>query len=246
MRSNDKADERRELLKKQYSDLNSDECKEFTDGVLLLMGQEIERKYPNVRFFLKLRYKSEDSYFKKIDKVMQRENVAEQQIYDGIGFCLVIEHIPNAFTALDDDGDKYEKLKKALAGRANRRTEIVNKEFEIKNVKQKFDEEYIDFQEMLESAFKERNLELTETKIEDRRKYIESLIDQMRSQGFPKEKVDRIWKRFKFLVNEERERIDAIKEQIELLKELHDRDNNAANRLLAGKILADFSSKNSV
>ena len=104
-------------LKDQYSKLNSDESMKYVEQVMLFIGEEIERKYPGVTFFLKARVKSEESYNEKIKRAAKKKSLKEQQIYDGIGFCLIIEHIPRDFWCDDINDKKYEILKNNIAER---------------------------------------------------------------------------------------------------------------------------------
>jgi len=101
--------DKRAKMEEQYEALTSTESIEYVKKILLTMGQELETMYPHMGFLLKARVKSKDSFVGKTDR--------KDKIYDTIGFCLVIESVPDSIVDyLDkkDDAGIIEELKEAI------------------------------------------------------------------------------------------------------------------------------------
>ena len=85
-----------ENLKNQYIRMNSLESQEYTKKVLLEMGKYIEQSFQGVEFELKARFKSEKSFYGKVDRLNKNPEKGNQ-IYDNVGFCLIVKSVSDDF-----------------------------------------------------------------------------------------------------------------------------------------------------
>lgn len=86
-----------ENLKVKYEKLRSNESIDYMKKILLEFGQEIQKRFPGVDFILKARIKSPKSYNDKINKLRKKSPIGKKDIYDGIGFCLIIKSVADDF-----------------------------------------------------------------------------------------------------------------------------------------------------
>lgn len=88
---------KREEMKKRYEELTENE--ENLDMLMMQLGKEIERIFPNLRFVLLGRIKSPQSFEDKLENALNKcqdaKSVKEIQIYDIIGLNVIVEDVPN-------------------------------------------------------------------------------------------------------------------------------------------------------
>ena len=87
-------DKKRQLLA-EHAFLNSEVSKKFTEELLVEFGKEVEQMFPKVSFVLSARYKSDISFEGKLERILARTDKTKKQIYDNIGFKLVITSLPD-------------------------------------------------------------------------------------------------------------------------------------------------------
>lgn len=88
---------KREEMKRKYEELTENE--ENLDMLMMQLGKEIERIFPNLKFVLLGRIKSPQSFEDKLENALNKcqdiKNVKEVQIYDIIGLNVIVEDVPN-------------------------------------------------------------------------------------------------------------------------------------------------------
>ena len=83
---------------------------------MLSIGKEIEENFKNVGFELRLRYKSFNSFYKKIEKIT-REPITKNRIYDNNKIKIIVNDVPSDYKTKDlfladilEEQRHYEKL----------------------------------------------------------------------------------------------------------------------------------------
>lgn len=126
--------QRKVQLDEKYKLLKSKEMSNFTNIILASFGKEIEEKYPTIKYDLKERDKSLDSKNKKLNKKLFEDKTPpmEVELYDTIGFRLVVTEIPYEFKTGDPEFDRnFESmlLERANAEEAYNEQNAVYEEF---------------------------------------------------------------------------------------------------------------------
>lgn len=84
-------------LKQLYNSLTGNE--ENLDMLMIQLGREIERIFPNLKFILISRIKSTQSFEEKIENALNKcediKSIRDIQIYDIIGLNIIVEEVPN-------------------------------------------------------------------------------------------------------------------------------------------------------
>ena len=91
---------KRTELKNMYTNLTENE--ENLDMLMMQLGKEVERIFPNLKFVLLGRIKSPQSFEDKMENALNKcqdtKSVKEIQIYDIIGLNVIVEDVPNDLT----------------------------------------------------------------------------------------------------------------------------------------------------
>lgn len=218
----------RKALKEQYEYLTSEESDKYTQYVTLTMGQEIEESYPGVQFFLKVRDKSPSSHEGKIERVLKKDSSKDKKIYDTIGICLVIEHIPFGCKV------EHALCQKHLTERAKKYTQIEEEKLKLK----KIIKEYKDLED--EEA---KEIEEIEKEVEMLR--LVSYESEENSQEYERKKAR--LERSREIFNKEKEahtsHIEEVKRLIDAYKQQYEMEDNEANNALARHILNKIMDK---
>ena len=150
-------------LKEQYNKMNSPESQEYTKKVLLEMGKFIERNFPGVEFELKARYKSEKSFEGKVERLNKNPKKGKQ-IYDNIGFCLIVKSV----------SDNFDFNHKLCRKKVNERTRvgqsIDNQKSSLTLEQREIDKKILKIKKDIEEAngnLREETIQVLKTRIEE-------------------------------------------------------------------------------
>lgn len=215
-------DEIRQELQNQYKYLTSKESKKFMQYVLYILGREIEREFPGVEFLLKGRTKSENSHDRKKDKVLKKDSNKDKKIFDTLGCCLVIKHIPFGTNI------EHKLCQKHLTERAKKYTEIEETRLRLKKTIQEYKELDSDEDEELEESELElQKLEAQVNESEETRRKFE----------FKKERLEKTKKRISREKESHKNHIESIEELIQTYQQQYDMEDKEANNALARHVL---------
>lgn len=143
-----------ETIEKKLSEerniLLSNKSREYTEYVLKVIGEELEKQYPKIDFMLKARYKSQKSFDGKVEKQMEEEKSSE--IYDNIGFAIIVRNIPT------DAEIEHKYCMKLLQQRANIQNEVTNKIIQANKLKRKLDSTQSEHAQELDNIEDSNNL----------------------------------------------------------------------------------------
>lgn len=217
-------------LIEEYIFLNSIKSKNFTKNFLKELGKEMDEMFQGVTYVMGLRYKSTSSSKMKIEKILSREDGCNKNIYDNIGFKIVVNHVSDKVqhAHCQDIIQKREKynnerqekeahkdnlileLKDLLADRTEKLLQ------EVKNIDERY---YNNFKFMIEIATTNKDCD----NINSYRKIIEELekfiSKNMEKNIFdPKEKMIKDYEVIIFN--------NDVKNKLELLKEVYENIDN--------------------
>lgn len=142
--------EHKERLIDNYKKLSSQESLDCALKFFLMFADEIEKKFPGVEFTLKGRVKSPKSFMDKVAKTEEGH-----LIYDNIGFCLVIEKVP------DEVEFKQKLCEKYVQDRINIGLKIDNEKSDIQLILEKYNNTINQLKEM------DKNEEIIKNRIEN-------------------------------------------------------------------------------
>ncbi|MBO5004053.1 MAG: hypothetical protein J6D03_02130 [Clostridia bacterium] len=215
-------DDIRQELQAQYEYLNNEYSQIFMRNVLYVLGREIEREFPGVRFSLCERTKSETSHKKKQEKVLKKESNKDKKIFDTLGCCLVIEHIPFGTNI------EHKLCQKHLTERARKYTEIEENKLKLKKTIQ----EYKQLEEEEEKEIQEDNKEIQE--LEEKANASEATRKKVKLK---KERLERTKERNRIEKESHQKHISTIEELIQTYQQQYDVEDKEANNALARHIL---------
>lgn len=142
----------REELQNKYKILTTGEVQGYMQYIFLTIGQEIEKNFPGVQFYLKGRVKSPNSYNEKIERILRKDSKKEKDIFDTIGFCIVIEKIPYGVNI------DHKLCRKHLTQRERIRTRIESATIKLEDLKNKYAEENEEYKLEVEEVKEELEL----------------------------------------------------------------------------------------
>lgn len=215
-------DETRQKLKVQYEYLISKESRKYMKYVMYIMGSEIEQEYPGVVFRLIERDKSETSHEKKREKVLQKDSKKERKIFDTLGCCLVIEHIPFGANI------EHKLCQNHLIERAKKYTEMEETSFILK----KTIKEYEELETETDKEIQEDELELKELEVQ-----INESEEVRKKFELKKQRLERAKLRFSKEKEAHKNHIASIEKLIQTYKQQYNVEDKEANNALARHIL---------
>lgn len=208
-------------LKEEYDRMNSPESKEYTEKILLEMGKEIQRRFPGVDFILKARFKSPKSHQGKIDRFMKKDVKSDKQIYDTIGFCLIVRSVSDNFEF------NHALCEMSVEDRVNIGLEIDNEKSSLRLLEK-------EYQSIMEEYNKLYDVNAIRKKIEDLKKsdepdeeMIQLLENSLKGQELIKSLAER-------LINE----VDKKgKKVIKIGNQYYEATDNKINEMIATHIM---------
>ncbi len=215
-------DDIRQELQNQYKYLTSKESQKFMQYVLYILGREIEHEFPGVEFLLKERTKSENSHDRKKDKVLKKDSNKDKKIFDTLGCCLVIKHIPFGTNI------EHKLCQKHLTERAKKYTEIEETKLRLKKTIQ----EYKQLEEEEDKEIQEAELELQELEVQ-----ANESEETRRKLELKKERLKRAKERCSKEKESHKNHIASIEELIQTYQQQYDMEDKEANNALARHIL---------
>ncbi len=217
-----KEEDSRKKLENQYKYLTSKVSQKYIQYLMFMIGSEIEHDYPGIVFRLIERNKSEVSHEIKREKVSKRQLNKDRKIFDTLGFCLIIEHIPF------DVNIEHKLCQNHLIERAKKYTQKEEIELKLKKTIQEFKMlETKKDEEIKEYELKLQNLQLQANNSEQIREYIEQEKQRL-------ERAKRIISKEKEI---HKEHINCNKKLIQAYQEQYNIEDKEANNALARHIL---------
>lgn len=223
---------KREEMKKRYEELTENE--ENLDMLMMQLGKEIERIFPNLRFVLLGRIKSPQSFEDKLENALNKcqdaKSVKEIQIYDIIGLNVIVEDVPNDLIL--DNFKKSESYDKDFE--SNISDYILRKKVVALDII-KCQKSYEKCKEQLEKIDKNKKRKQERlAKLQNRGKHTE--IDEIKNQIM--EEIEEI----KEDIQNSNEQIEYLKNAIKIQKEIleHGKILNEAQKNECNNEMAKF------
>ena len=140
-------DKKRQLIA-EHAFLNSEVSKKFTEELLVEFGKEVEQMFPKVSFVLSARYKSDISFEGKLERILARTDKTKKQIYDNIGFKLVITSLPDII----EHAACQEIINKKNERRNTKQAKIADRDAIIAKLGTPLQEEAVDLLESIDEC----------------------------------------------------------------------------------------------
>lgn len=257
MENNDK---KRQLIT-EHEFLNSDVSKKFTEELLVELGKEMEQIFPGVSFVLSARYKSDVSFAGKLERILERTDKTKNEIYDNIGFKIVVTSLPDVI----EHAACQEIINKKTDRRNTKQEKIANRDAIISKLAESLHEEtqqllgeisacgeplkrYFQLYNLrIEMLNDNENTKMDESKVNEYLRLIQEMEELLKKYNPKyKESLSETRKLRKELINAGLALLSVINQNIEYITELISEEDKRANDLYATYVFEELRRKSRV